>query len=127
MLSVLPIQDKHEQENACLLCGAPYRAELLAYKLLDGERTVGVCQFKLAPEGGVIVTLNCAPNDERFEYMLMLCRGTLNFIDTLGVRYAYFDDDTTDRVTVKAIGFAPDEKGRAKVDLKNFFNSPCCH
>lgn len=127
MLSVLPIQDKHEQKNACLLCGAPYRVDLLAYKLLDGERTVGVCQFKLAPEGGVIVTLNCATDGERFEYMLMLCRGTLNFIDTLGVRYAYFDDETTDPVTVKAIGFSPDEKGRAKVDLKNFFNSPCCH
>ncbi len=128
MLSVLPIQDKNEQREACLLCAAEYYPDLLAYKLLDGDETVGVCQFKLAPEGGVIVTLNGRPNEDKFEYMLMLCRGTLNFIDLMGARYAYLDDKTLDPVMVKAIGFTPDASGRPTVDLKDFFTSGCsCH
>ncbi len=128
MLSVLPIQDKNEQSQACLLCAAEYHPELLAYKLLDGDETVGICQFKLAPEGGVIVTLNGRPHEDKFEYMLMLCRGTLNFIDLLGVKTAYLDDRSLDPIMVKAIGFTPDESGRPAVDLKHFFESNCgCH
>lgn len=125
MLSVLPIQSKSEQEAVCRLCGIEYDIELLAYKLSDDESIVGICQFKMAPEGGVIKNLVCRPGNEHFEYLLMLGRGTLNFCDNCGARYAYLDDGSIDALTAKAIGFSPNSEGRQTVDLLHFFEEPC--
>lgn len=127
MLSVLPIQSKDAQAAACAICGMEYDADLLAYKILDGEELCGVCQFKFTVQGGSICSIKCKKGAERFEYMFMLGRGTLNFIDTCGVRYAYLDDPSIDDVTARAIGFSKDDTGRYKVDLEGFFTEPCKH
>ena len=126
MLSVLPIQSKNEQKEVAELCGVEYRPTLLAYKILDGGKTVGICQFRLAPEGGVIETLSGLPNEEKFEYLFMLGRGTLNFIETCGAKYAYLDIDGFDKITAQAIGFKLFE-GRYRIDLEGFFTEPCKH
>ena len=126
MLSVLPIQSKNEQKEICELCGVEYRPTLLAYKLADEGKTVGVCQFRLTPEGGVISTLSCKAGEERFEYLFMLGRGTLNFIDTCGAKYAYLDIEGFDDVTARAIGFSKTD-GRYRIDLEGFFTEPCKH
>ena len=126
MLSVLPIQSKDEQKEVCELCRVEYRPTLLAYKLTDGGKTVGVCQFRLTPEGGVISTLSGLPGEEKFEYLFMLGRGTLNFIDTCGAKYAYLDIDGFDDVTARAIGFSRID-GRYRIDLEGFFTEPCKH
>ena len=123
MLSVLPIQTKDEQQKICELCGVEYRPTLLAYKLTDEGKTVGVCQFRLTPEGGVISTL-WAQN--KFEYLFLLGRGTLNFIDTCGAKYAYLDVEGFDDVTARAIGFSKTD-GRYRIDLEGFFTEPCKH
>ena len=124
ILSVLPIQTKEEQAAACALCGCEYDIDLLAYKLMDGEETVGVCQFKMTPEGGSVKNLKCT--GDVFEHLFMLGRGTLNFMDLCGARYAFLDDPTVDSVIAKAIGFEMAD-GRYVMDLKDFFISPCCH
>ena len=125
LLSVLPIQDKEEQRTLCEKCGVEYDADLLAYKLIEGETAVGLCQFKMTREGGSIVTLNCFGGEEFFRYIHMLGRGALNFMDLIGARYGYLDDPTVDDVIAKAIGFEKDENGRYKIDLKALFTSPC--
>jgi hypothetical protein len=127
LLSVLPIQSKDEQAAACAVCGVEFDTDLLAYKITDGDKLVGVSQFKMTPEGGKIVNISCVKGTDCFEYMLMLGRGTLNFIDICGARYAFLDDPTVDDVMSKAIGFAKDENGRYKVDLLHFFDEPCKH
>ena len=124
MLSVLPIQSKDEQREIAELCGAEYDVNLLAYKILDGGRVVGMSQFKMSPEGGKIITLGGLKGEEKFEYLFMLGRGTLSFIEICGAKYAYLEDKNLDPVIAKAIGFS-DFEGRMRVDLEGFFNEPC--
>ena len=124
MLSVLPIQSKDEQKELCELCGARYDVTLLAYKILDGGRFVGISQFKMSPEGGKIITLRGLKDEDKFEYLFMLGRGTLSFIEICGAKYAYLEDSEVDPIIAKAIGFSEFE-GLMRVDLEGFFNEPC--
>ena len=78
MLEVKPIQSKDDQKTYCEAVGGVYNADLLAYSLFDGDRLIGVCQFKMTPEGGSIRSLDLT--DEKFDLIYMLCAGTLNFI-----------------------------------------------
>ena len=132
MLKVFPIQDKNEQATLCERCGVTYNAELLAYQATVDDAFVGICQFKLQPEGGILYDL--APlkgDDQDFEAIFVLGRAALNFIDLCGVHQAYFDGDVSvpGEVLLRAIGFRPDESqnGRLGMDLTDFFTSPCKH
>ena len=125
MLEVKPIQSKEDQKALCELCGATYDADLLAYSLFEGERILGVCQFKMTPDGGSIRSLDLI--EETFDFIYMLCAGTLNFIELCGALYAYLDFEISP-TRAKLLGFEPDENGRYRIDLKKFFSSPCkCH
>ena len=125
MLEVKPIQSKEDQKALCELCGATYDADLLAYSLFEGERILGVCQFKMTPDGGSIRSLDLI--EDTFDFIYMLCAGTLNFIELCGALYAYLDFEISP-TRAKLLGFEPDENGRYRIDLKKFFSSPCkCH
>jgi hypothetical protein len=122
MLKVTPIQSKEDQRAACEKCGATYEPDLLAYELSEEGKTLGVCQFKMAPEGGVIRTIDLV--DDKFDLFYMLCAGTMNFIELCGALYAYLDAPV-EAVRAKAMSFDRDESGRWRSDLKAFFSSPC--
>ena len=130
MLKVFPIQSKTEQQALCARCGIPFRTELLAYQATVDDVFVGVCQFTLQPEGGILYHLapvsDAQPDKEA---LFVMGRAALNFIDLCGVHTAYFDGDTTvpGIKLLQAIGFKPDENGRLKMDLTNFFTTPCKH
>ena len=132
MLKVFPIQDKNEQAALCERCGVTYNAELLAYQATVDDAFVGICQFKLQPEGGILYDLAPLKGDNQdFEAIFVLGRAALNFIDLCGVHQAYFDGDVSvpGEVLLRAIGFRPDESqnGRLGMDLTDFFTSPCKH
>ena len=122
MLKVTPIQSKDEQKAACEICGAEFDTDLLAFALYEGDKILGVSQFKMAPEGGVIRTIDLT--DDKFDLFYMLCAGTMNFIELCGALYAYLDAPV-EAVRAKALSFDRDESGRWKSDLKAFFSSPC--
>ena len=125
MLEVKPIQSKETQKAFCEAVGAKYDADLLAYSLFDGENLLGVCQFKMTPDGGSIRSLDLT--DEKFDLIYMLCAGTLNFIELCGALYAYLDFEISP-TKAKLLGFEPDEHGKYRIDLKKFFSNPCkCH
>ena len=125
MLEVKPIQSKDDQKTYCEAVGGVYNADLLAYSLFDGDRLIGVCQFKMTPDGGSIRSLDLT--DEKFDLIYMLCAGTLNFIELCGALYAYLDFEISP-TKAKLLGFEPDQNGRYRIDLKKFFSSPCkCH
>lgn len=127
MLEVLPIQNKTEQERVCLRCGIPFRTELLAYQaLVDGELR-GVCQFTMDSSGGRIVDFAPVPGRAEFEFLFVMGRAALNFIDLCGVHRAFFDADYNDETLIKAIGFRKNPEGRYEMDLTNFFQEPCKH
>ena len=125
MLEVKPIQSKEDQRAFCEACSGVYEPDLLAYSLFDGERLLGVCQFKMTPDGGSIRSLDLI--EEQFDLIYMLGAGTLNFIELCGAKYAYIDFDISES-KAKIIGFDRDENNRWKIDLVKFFSAPCkCH
>lgn len=132
MLKVFPIQDKTEQKVLCERCGVTYNADLLAYQATVKDEFVGICQFKLQPEGGILYDLAplCGKAPD-LEAIFVLGRAALNFIDLCGVHQAYFDGDTSvpGDALLRAIGFRPDDaqNGRLGMDLTDFFTSPCKH
>ncbi|MBR0443215.1 MAG: hypothetical protein IIX15_02640 [Clostridia bacterium] len=132
MLKVFPIQDKNEQATLCARCDVNFDADLLAYQATVDDVFVGICQFKLQPEGGILYDLAPLKGDAPdFEAIFVLGRAALNFIDLCGIHQAFFDGDATvpGESLLRAIGFRPDEtqNGRLGMDLTDFFTSPCKH
>lgn len=130
MLKVLPIQTKAEQETLCQKCNIEFKPDLLAYAAtVDGD-LVGICQFKLTSEGGVLydlakVTGHVEPvAGSDFEAMFVMGRGTLNFIDLCGVHSATFVGEA-DESLLRAIGFRQDDGGVWSIDLEGFFTDHC--
>ena len=127
MLEVIPIQTKTEQEALAARVGAEFLPDALAYRAdADGE-FVGMCQFRLDPSGGHMLTLVSLPGHEDFQPMFVMGRAALNFMELCGAETAYYEAPLRDRVLVGAIGFREDENGKLKVDLKGFFDHPCQH
>ena len=127
MLEVIPIQTKTEQEALAARVGAVFLPDALAYRAdADGE-FVGMCQFRLDPSGGHMLTLDSLPGHEDFQPMFVMGRAALNFMELCGAETAYYEAPLRDRVLVGAIGFREDPAGRLSVDLKGFFDHPCQH
>ena len=126
MLKVFPIQDKNEQAALCERCGVTYNAELLAYQATVDDAFVGICQFKLQPEGGILYDLAPLKGDNQdFEAIFVLGRAALNFIDLCGVHKAFFMGDVKDDKLLKAVGFKKDEKNNYAINLEGFFTDHC--
>ena len=130
MLKVLPVQTKEEQAALCQKCNVDFQPDLLAYAAtVDGD-LVGICQFKLSAEGGVLYDLAkvvghvepVAGSD--FEAMFVMGRGTLNFIDLCGVHSATFVGEA-DESLLRAIGFQKTEDGVWSIHLEGFFTDHC--
>ena len=127
MLEVIPIQTKTEQEALAARVGAEFLPDALAYRAdADGE-FVGMCQFRLDPSGGHMLTLDSLPGHEDSQPMFVMGRAALNFMELCGAETAYYEAPLRDRVLVGAIGFREDPAGRLSVDLRGFFDHPCQH
>ena len=130
MLKVFPIPDKKLQEELCARCAIPFEADLLAYQATVDEVFVGVCQFKLSPEGGILYHLAPvadAPVDN--EALFVMGRAALNFIDLCGIHTAFYDGDEAipGAQLLHAVGFRKNAQGRLEMDLTGFFTAPCQH
>jgi len=130
MLKVFPIPDKQQQEALCARCAIPFDADLLAYQATVNDVFVGICQFKLSPEGGILyhlAPLADAPADN--EALFVMGRAALNFIDLCGVHTAFYDGDESipGAQLLHAVGFRKNDAGRLEMDLTGFFTAPCQH
>jgi len=127
MIEVLPIQSKSEQEQICSLCNVDYNEILLAYGALIDDQLVGVCQFKITKQGGIIFDLASVNIPNSFEVLFILGRATLNFIDLCGVHEAYIHSPSFNEKLATSIGFSKNNDENYYIDLTNFFNNPCQH
>lgn len=131
MLKVLPIQSKETQESICRSAGIEYRPDALAYAASVDEELVGICQFKLTSEGGILYDIatvkdHCVNKEcSDFEALFVMGRGTLNFIDLCGVHRAFYQGESPDDRLLRAIGFRPNEKGIYEINLEGFFTDHC--
>ena len=125
MLKVLPIQSKDHQKECAKNCSVPYIPDALAYEAtVDGE-LVGICQFRVTAEGGLIYDLASVPGIDDFESMFIMGRGTLNFIDLCGVHRARFVGEVKDATLLRAVGFKENENGIFEINLEGFFEDHC--
>ena len=128
MITVLPIEDKNEQERLAALCGIDFLADALAYRATDEDGSfAGMCQFSLNAEGGHLWHLAPAPLMKSEEPLFVMGRAALNFIDLCGTKTAFFEGDPPSRALLTRIGFRCDESGRYSVSLDGFFTHPCQH
>ncbi len=123
MLKVLPIQSKLQQEEICLRCGVTYNPDLLAYAAYDDATLLGVCQFKLCEEGGIVYDLSPAEGTDSFEGMFIMGRGTLNFMDLCGAPMACYRGEIKNERLLLAIGFQKNDSGNYAVNLEGFFTA----
>lgn len=121
MLEIKPIQDKNEQEDACLKCGAAYHAEYFCYAAREGDTLLGICQFFLKNETGYIDAIRAADGVSDDDALFLMGRATLNFINLCGIDRAILLDDS-DPALSKRIGFSETEDGLF-MDLTNFFTA----
>ena len=127
MITVLPIQDKGEQEKLCRLCGVTFHTEWLAYRAENEDGFAGICQFFMNSEGGHLFDL-CSPHGRKAQDALFVMgRAALNFMDLCGAKRAFFDGDKKDDALLRRVGFIQDENGRYTIDLEGFFCHPCQH
>ena len=61
MLKVLPIQSKDHQKECAERCAVPYIPDALAYEATVDGALVGICQFRVTAEGGLIYDLATVP------------------------------------------------------------------
>ena len=127
MFQILPVQDKEKQKALCRTCGVPFRPDELAYEATSEGKLVGMSQFYLSEEGGVITDFAAAPDADDREVLFVLGRGTMNFIDLCDVHTAFFDAPYPDESLIRQIGFRKNDEGRYTIDLTDFFNHPCQH
>ena len=72
MLKVLPIQSKEAQRDICAACNAKFDPDLLAYSATVDDKLMGVCQFKLTDNGGILYDLAPAKDTFDFEALFVL-------------------------------------------------------
>ncbi len=126
MFKITPAQDKSRQKEICLLCGAEFRPEALAYEMIDtGDgHLMGMAQFDLGKEG-YIYDLKEAKGLSDFEAMFILGRQTMNFIDICGAHTCHAANDAGNEKLLHAIGFKKNENGEFFRDMTGMFDGHC--
>ena len=125
MFKITPIQEKSEQNEICMLCGADFRADAFAYQMFDLEtgEIMGMSQFEIG-ECGYIYDIKEAPGRNDFEAMFILARQTMNFIDSCGAHICYASQGCAEREFLRAVGFKAD-RDRYFCDMTGMFDGKC--
>ena len=126
MLIVRPIQTKAEQAEACLACHVEYKANCLAYGAYVDDVFVGISQFSLNDERGLIEDLAPAFGVDDFESLFIMGRQTMNFIDLCGVHIAEMLPTAATERMIIALGIKRTEEGGYRLDMTGFFEGGAC-
>jgi hypothetical protein len=124
MLEIKPIQTKEEQEKICGLCGVDFDTDCLAYAARENNKLLGVSQFRILDGYAVIYNLANACGIDDLDALIIMGKGTLNFIDLCGVKDVIIKEKSRD--LPKLLGFKKDDSGVWRVNLEGYFDSPCC-
>ena len=126
MLEIKPIQTKEEQKEICELCGVEFDSDCLAYgakEIEHGEKLLGVSQFRIFGDCGVIYDLANAAGVDDLEALIITGKATLNFIDLCGVKDVIMKTENTNLPEI--LGFEKDADRVYKINLEGYFDSPC--
>ena len=122
MLKVSPIQTKEEQEQICAQCGIEFRPECLAYKAYD-EGLIGICQFSISDDKGIIQNLSYAPGVDDKEAMIIMLRATMSFMNRCGIANSFFKKENVDSSLYEMSSYKRIDDNTYYIDLDKFYNS----
>ena len=132
MLVIKPIQEKTLQRDMVLRCGGAYDEAALAYIANecadDGEtilHPIGICQFSLHGEAGVIDVLRCVPGVCDAEALMIMARAAMSFLVRCAFQTAVILPDAAPPELAGALGFRKNPEGQMAIDLQAFYESPC--
>ncbi len=132
MFVIRPIDDKAVQEALCEACACPYLAEDFAYFAADlnedGTKITGIlgmCQFALREDCGILHQLTPFPGTFDEEVMTIMVRTAMEFTHRCGCAAMVLDENAMDAAFAEKIGFRKTEDGQYRIDLVTFFKSPC--
>jgi hypothetical protein len=123
MLEIKPIQTKEEQEEICGLCGVDFDIDCLAYAAREGNKLLGVSQFRILGEYAIIYDLVNAAGANDLGALIIMGKSTLNFIDLCGVKDVIIKAENQD--LPRLLGFKTDDEGVWRVNLEGYFESQC--
>lgn len=126
MFEIKPIQNKTEQENYCIRCGAEYDADCMAYGAWIKDIFSGICQFHIRDGHGYIRDLVPVTGVDDFEVMFIMGRVTMNFIDLCGVHTCKCRREAGDKRLLTAIGFKDVDGGELFADMTGMFDGSHC-
>ena len=124
MLEIKPVQTKEEQKKICGACGVAFDPDCFAYSAFeDGEKLLGVSQFRIFGDCGIIYDLSNAAGTDDLEALIIMGKTALNFIDSCKIKDVIIKTENKDLPEI--LGFKQDENGVYKINLKGYFISPC--
>ncbi len=127
MLLIQPIPTKKEQQELCLRCGVTFDPDMLAYRAVDDGVFVGICQFIIRDDKGILRDLKNAKDSNDRDALFIMGRQTLNFIDLCGIHQAEYRGLEPDDALLRRIGFHLSEDGSVwRMDLTGFFDGGTC-
>lgn len=126
MLEIKPIQTKEEQEEICGICRVDFDPDFLAYGAIENGKLIGVSQFRILGKYAVIYDLANAAGVGDVEALIIMGKGTLNFIDLCGVKDVIIEaENIKNKNLPEILGFKKDSDGIYKINLEGYFDSPC--
>lgn len=126
MLMIRPIQDKERQRIRCTECGIPYREDALAYEALVDDAFVGISQFTVNNDYGLIWDLVSPPGIKDYEALFIMGRQTMNWIDLLGIHCCKCREGAGPARVLLAMGFTcRDENQVLTADMSHMFDGSC--
>ncbi len=125
MLRIIPIQEKEKQAELCALCNVTFRPETFAYGAYVSGVFVGISQFNVCDEYGMIYDLAPAHDKKDIEALFIMGRQTMNWIDLLGIHTCRCRDGAASDVLIRTLGFTRDEKNILSADTTHMFEGHC--
>jgi len=131
MFVIRPVNDKGIQEELCGVCGCSYLAEDFAYFAADlsedGTKLLGIlgiCQFALKNDQGVVHNLQPMPGTFDEEVMIIMIRTAMEFVHRCGCETMVLAKGACDTAFGEKIGFRLTD-GEYRINLVEFYKSPC--
>jgi len=127
MFKISPITDPKIHMEYTRALSIPYRDGYFAYAMNDVEtgELMGLSQFEIEGEGGLISDIAEPDGHDDFEAMFILGRQTMNFMDKCGAtRLRALKTEKNERLLL-AIGFRPDGNGNLVCKTDGMFDGHC--
>lgn len=112
MIEIYPIKSKAEQKRMCLICGLEYDSEASIYAATDGDKILGVCEFKVSDDNTASI-LAIGSEDEIItnDIARLMCGAIISFLFSCDIGRIKLDAENFPQNLPSSLGFKYTEQG----------------